>query len=273
MKTMKNIVNFLIFKLIFLFVNYDKVLNSSNAIKSIPEVNEFNETLNYSRKNSKNISNKLKRKPSELEDLTNNGSIKFDLIKMQSISQYNYEDELNNGNKDSQNEQDYNIILEMKTFSEFKNYETENSILNHIKKLFDNMNEKIFKIFFDFFYSLYPEENEFNINNTNSPLVNKNNNRSKTKLRGMLLKKNDDGIMSYLFIREEFEKILKEKENMINDSTKNNLYIEDKLKEYKLNKENLEIQLNELKNKINKNELLMNIEYFKNIQKESIKFF
>jgi len=186
---------------------------------------------------------------------------------MQSTSEYNGDDHL----KEMENEEyDSNKILEMKTFAEFKNYETENTILNHIKKLHENMNEKIFKIFYDFFYSKYPEEQEYiNGVNNNSPSTNNKIQRSKTKLRGMLLKKNDDGIMSFLFIREEFEKILKEKEDLIDNLTNSNLVLEKKLNENKKNSENLDNQINDLKKQILRKEVEMNIDYIKNIDNES----
>jgi len=223
----------------------------------------------YSKRNSKNVSIKVKKKASDQEERSN-GLIKFDLIKMQSSSEYQDEELLQNnnlGNNELNEEYDSNKILEMKTFAEFKNYETENAILNHIKKLHDNMNEKIFKIFFDYFISKYPEEQENSAINSN---LSKNIQRNKTKLRSMLLKKNDDGIMSYLFVREEFEKIIKEKEDLNNNLSKNNSELEEQIRKFRLNSDELESQIKELKNQLFKKEAELKFDYIKNLEVESI---
>lgn len=165
---------------------------------------------------------------------------------------------------------DSNKILEMKTFAEFKNYETENVILNHLKKLHDNTNEKIFKVFYDYFVSQYPDENDNNPKSSNESLMmNKNIQRTKTKLRGMLLKKNDDGIMSFLFIREEFEKIIKAKEEMIENLVKTNNQIEEKIRNYEKNSIDLEKQLSDIKKHLNKNEAELKIHFLENLETES----
>lgn len=245
--------------------------HSTNSIKSIPEVNELNETFSHSKHafskrnsgmNSKNNSLNMKRKPSGYEEKSN-GNLKFDLIKMQSSSLNQEEQDLGSEDYDS------NKILEMKTFSEFKNYETENVILNHLKKLHDNTNEKIFKVFYDFFVSKYPDEKDTGVSSNENSSINKNGQRAKTKLRGMLLKKNDDGIMSFLFIREEFEKIIKDKEDLVEKLTKNILQMEEKIKDLETYSLEMEKQLSEIKKQLNKKEVEIKIEFLQNLESES----
>lgn len=221
----------------------------------------------YSKRNSgvnlKGGSIKVKRKPSGFDEKSN-GNFKFDLIKLQSSSEIQEMQDLGNEEYDS------NKILEMKTFAEFKNYETENVILNHLKKLHDNTNDKIFKIFYDYFVSKYPDEKDkISQLSSENQMMNKNIQRTKTKLRGMLLKKNDDGIMSFLFLREEFEKIINEKEDMIENLTKVNTQIEDKIISSNRSSIDLEKQLNDLKKKFNKKEIELKIDFLQSLESES----
>lgn len=212
--------------------------------------------------NSKNNSLKIKRKTSG-QDEKSNGNFKFDLIKMQSSNEIQEDQDLENEDFDS------NKILEMKTFAEFKNYETENVILNHLKKLHDNTNEKIFKIFYDYFVSKYPDEKDAGVVLSDSSIINKNIQRTKTKLRGMLLKKNDDGIMSFLFIREEFEKIIKDKEDLVEKLSNINMDFKDKINSYEENLVELEKQLTDLKKQLNRREADIKIDFLQNLESES----
>ncbi len=183
---------------------------------------------------------------------------------MQSLSENQREQDLDNQEYDSTK------ILEMNTFAEFKNYQTESVILNHLKKLHDNTNEKIFKIFYDYFVYKYPDENvNYEQSSNESPILNRNIQRTKTKLRGMLLKKNDDGILSFLFIREEFEKLIKEKEDMIENLTKTNKQIEEKIRSYDKNSIDSERKLSDLKKQLNKSEAELKVDFLLNLESES----
>jgi flagellar capping protein FliD len=182
---------------------------------------------------------------------------------MQSSSENQEDYDLGNEDYDSNN------ILEMNTFAEFKNYETENVILNHLKKLHDNTNGKIFKIFYDSFVSKYPDDKVINGSSNENSITNKNIQITKTKLRGMLIKKNDDGIMSFLFIREEFEKIIKEKEEMIEKLIQNNFEIEEKIRGYERKSFDMDKQINDLKQQLNKKEAELKIDFLKNLESES----
>ena len=182
---------------------------------------------------------------------------------MQSSSENQEDYDLGNEDYDSNN------ILEMNTFAEFKNYETENVILNHLKKLHDNTNGKIFKIFYDSFVSKYPDDKVINGSSNENSITNKNIQITKTKLRGMLIKKNDDGIMSFLLIREEFEKIIKQKEEMIEKLIQNNFEIEEKIRGYERKSFDMDKQINDLKKQLNKKEAELKIDFLKNLESES----
>lgn len=230
------------------------------------ELNEtYNNSKNYSKRNSvinsKNNTIKINKEPSVSHEKIKN-DFQLDLMKMHSSFDNNDQDL---GNEDY----DSNKILDMKTFSEFKNYETENVILNHLKKLHDNTNEKIFKIFYEYFLSKYPDENDKKEFLNENSLINKNIQRAKTKLRGMLMKKNDDGIMSFLFIREEFEKIIKEKEDIIDKLSYTNTQIEQKMKIFEKNSIYMEKQINEIQEQLNKKEAEIKIEFLQSLESES----
>lgn len=170
---------------------------------------------------------------------------------------------------------DSNKILEMKTFSEFKSYETENNILNHIKKLHDNLNEKIFQIFYDFFKNASEKDiNKKNLEFLKSKDHNSNTSlrasqSSLTKIRGMLLNKREDGILSFIFIREEFEKMMNEKENLIESILLLNKNMNENTTAFNEKMQRLEEGIEELKTHLNRKESELKLEFLKNLEEDS----
>jgi hypothetical protein len=149
----------------------------------------------------------------------------------------------------------------MKNFSEFKNYETENSLFLHIKNLSDKLNEKIKKIFFDFFANFEEDKNMLNKFNT------------------ILNNKNDDGIMSYLLIREELQNKINFKDDEIKKLTNKISDLNINIKSLSEENYNINNELKEIKSKLFKKEIELKVEFLQNLEKDSnlylnkIKFF
>lgn len=227
-----------------------KGIKKSESIKTIQEENDFYDTIStrkhFSRQNSN--TNKKGKNNIDYQNQINDTEEIFDV---------------------SLEENDYTKILAIKNFSEFKNYETENAIFIHIQNLFEKLNEKIMKIFFDFFTKNEKDENKILKFN---PISNGN---------------CDDGIVSYLFIREEFENLLKEKkisinekenslkekENLLKEIRKINSELEKKNASYKTEYTKKDSEAKDLKFKLNKQEVDLRYNYINNLEKFSKYFF
>ena len=210
---------------------------NQNKLKNLDKEKDINNNNRYNNNNNNNNNN--------YNNYKNNNNNIYD----------NYENEneefSENSFEENENENDYNKILEMKTFSEFKNYETENSIFIHIQNLHEKLNDKIMHIFLDFF--IRNEKDKDKIMKFNSRL---NGNK-------------EDGIISYLFIREEFENILNDKEILLNKIMKKNSEIEIKLADYKTQYTKKDYEAKELKFKLSKKEVDLRFDYLNNLEKES----
>jgi hypothetical protein len=139
----------------------------------------------------------------------------------------------------------------MKTFSEFKKYETENSIFIHIQNLHEKLNDKIMHIFLDFFIRYEKDKDKI------------------MKFNSRLNGNKEDGIISYLFIREEFENILNDKDISLNIINKKNIELEKKLESYKNQYYKKDDEAKELKFKLNKKEVDLRFDYLNNLERES----